>query len=203
MELDTSAAFKLFHYWFMVIVPQSTMYNENDTEYYGIPTSGNKQIDAEMAESDSYQSVTPAEMAHLVANGVRLTLSDPFDAARIYRIIGTHFENWRDALELRNNRVPPPIQGLYEFNKLAHLLIEIAKPHGLIELYSEPKPVNIRAYADEDVLPDIRRVNHSDALFNQIVTLAHQAGYPVRQYMIASEARQAQGDLGTDTKIVR
>jgi 3-isopropylmalate/(R)-2-methylmalate dehydratase large subunit len=79
---------------------------------------------------------------------------------------------------------------------ICNMAIEAGAKNGIF-------PVNIRAYADEDVLPDIRRVNHSDALFNQIVTLAHQAGYPVRQYMIASEARQAQGDLGTDTKIVR
>lgn len=203
MELDTSAAFKLYHYYYMSIVPQSTMYNDNDLIYYGLPTSGDKKFDQAMAEADSFQTLTPAEMAYLVANGTKLTLSDPYDAARIYRIIGQHFENWRDALELRTNHIPPPIQGLYEFNKFAHLLIEIAKPHGLIEVYGYRKQRNARAYSDEDAVPDMKQVNHSDTLFNQIVTLAHQRGYPVRQYLVASEARANQGDFSKEESYVR
>ena len=203
MELDTSAAFKLFHYYYMTIVPQSTMYNDNDLVYYGLPASGDKKFDQVMSEADSFQTLTVAEMAHLVANGTKLTLTDPFDAARIYRIIGTHFEDWRNALELRSIRVPPPIQGLHEFNKLAHLLIEIAKPHGLIEVYGHRRQRNARAYSDEDAVPDMKRVNHSDVLFNQIVTLAHQQGYPVRQFLVASEARANQGDFSREESYVR
>lgn len=181
---EYSPAFKIFHFWWYIIVPQSAMYNVNDYEYFGIPTTGQRDWDLALANEKHQRAVTIAEMAQLVTDGVPLTLNDPNDAAKIYKLIGEHLTDWRDALVSRLKPPKPPLEGLYELNKLAGLLMPVARGNGLVAAYKRPERYNSRRmFSDvEEPKLNLSRLEHSSQIFDEILNAAKAAGYSIRRY---------------------
>ena len=181
---DYSPAFKIFHFWWYVLVPQSATFTVNDAEFFGIPTTGNRDWDMAIANEKHPRAVTIAEMAQLVADGVPLTLCDPQDAAKIYKLIGQHLTDWRDALVTRIKAPQPPLEGLYELNKLAGLLMPVARGNGLIQAYTRPERYNSRRAFSDNVAPkyNLGRIEHSNQMFDEVLNAAKAAGFNTRRY---------------------
>lgn len=198
MSIDAySPAFKIFNFWWYVLIPQAATFNVNDYEYYGVPTTGDRDWDLALANEKHPRAVTVAEMAQLVADGVPLTLNDPTDAAKIYKLIGEHLTDWRDALTSRLKPPKPPLEGLYELNKLAGLLMPVARGYGLVEAYSRPERyASRRAFSDQKPQQlNLSRLEHSSRIFDEILNAAKAAGYSIRRYQSELLNTQPQGSI--------
>lgn len=188
---DQTAAFRLFNYYYLCRMPAAERMNVNDHEYYGIPTTMNRSWDAALASHMDYQQLTPAEMASLAAEGVRLEIHDPADAVKIYKDINIHMQDWCTHLGNAFKPYEPPLEGLKEFNQLAKLLIMIARGHGLVNaLERQDRRVAERAFRGESYsrrTPNLANITHGDVTFNNILDLAGRAGYSIRKYQLNGE----------------
>lgn len=188
---DQTAAYRLFNYYYLCRMPAAERMNVNDHEYYGIPTTMNRTWDAALASHMDFQQLTPAEMASLAAEGVRLEIHDPTDAVKIYKDINQHMQDW--CLHLGNAMRPfePPLEGLKEFNSLAKLIIMIARGHGLVDaLERQDRKHAVRSFREgghNRRAPRLAGITHGDITFNNILDLAGRAGYSIRKYQLNGE----------------
>ena len=194
---DQTAAFRLFNYYYLCRMTAADRMDVNDHEYYGIPTTMNRSWDAALASHMDYQQLTAAEMASLVAEGVRLEIHDPTDAVKIYKDINIHMQDWCRHLGNAMRPYEPPIEGLKEFNQLAKLIILIARGHGLIDaLERQDRKHAARAFRGDNHSrrnPNLATITHGDVTFNNILDLAGRAGFSIRRY-------QLNGELLTSTR---
>lgn len=173
-----SAAYLLFHKFWLCQVPRNEMMDVNDFEYFGVMLSGNKEWDERLATAMEVTSISVAEMAQLMADGVPVTLNDPADAVPIYKLIIQHLKDWRDALiEQTFWERTIPLKGLTEFNQLASAIMPIARCHGLVDEYVEPvrnSSRSVRLYSQ----PKLHRrdARHSDDIFAEIGEFATARG---------------------------
>lgn len=188
---DQTAAFRLFHYYYLCRMPAAERMDVNDHEYYGIPTTMNRTWDAALASHMDYQQLTAAELAHLAAQGVKLEIHDPHDAVKIYKDINQHLQDWYLHLTLMFKPFEPPLEGLKEFNQLAKLLIMIARGHGLVDMLDRTD----RKHAERSFRlgernrrnPVLSGITHGDVTFNNILDLSGRAGYSIRKYQLNGE----------------
>lgn len=170
-----TAAYKLFHYPYMFMVPRNETFDINDTEYFGRVSSGNAKWDQEMASVLEAMYLTPAEVAAYMARKVRVDICDPRDAVVIYRMIADHLNDWLKVLNqgaVRRRKVP--LKGLKEFNDLARSMAKIGRRHGLVELEIPTERVAHRRSFDAGYVPPIQLKDfaHDDSVYNQIQSLA-------------------------------
>lgn len=170
-----TAAYKLFHYPYMFLVPRNETFDVNDTEYYGRVTTGNVEWDMALASAMEPHYMTPAEAAEMVGRKVRVDLHDPKDAVVIYRMILDHLTDWYKLLYQGGvRRKLVPLKGLREFNDLARGLAKIGRRHGLVELEvpSERKR-HQRSFTIGHLAPmQLKDFEHDETIFNQIQALA-------------------------------
>lgn len=198
---DQTAAFRLFHYYYLCRMPAAERMDVNDHEFYGITTTMNRAWDAALASHMDYQQLTPAEMAHYCAQGVKLEIHDPQDAVKIYKDINLHLQNWQTHLANIMRPFEPPLEGLKEFNQLAKLLIMIARGNGLVNSLERTDRKHaergFRATHRSRRDPILSSITHGDITFNNILELAGRAGHSIRKYQLNGElltsAREAEG----------
>lgn len=175
---EQTAAYKLFHYPFMWLVPENSTYDVNSTEYFGLFTSGDADVDFARASMDTARYLSTDEAAALHATGARVTISDPCDAVAIYKYIVQHLEDWLNYVEKvqhfkRNKAIP--IKGLKEFNDLATILVPVARRHGLVDqldLYSANRAR--RGFSSRYEAPhDPSKAVHSNVTYNKIAAVAN------------------------------
>ena len=175
MSQNHTAAYKLFHYPYMFMVPRNELFDVNDTEYFGRVSTGNPEWDREMASTMEAVYMTPAEAAEMMGRQVRIDIHDPKDAVVIYRMLADHLNDWFRVVNqgaVRKRQVP--MQGLKEFNNLARVMAKIGRRHGLVELEvpSERKR-HARSFDSGYVAPmQLKDFVHDDSIFGQIQPLA-------------------------------
>lgn len=180
-----TAAYKLFNYWVYIIIPTSVTYTDADTDVFGIVTTGDKAWDQALSTAPIERAVHVCEIAHLVSEGSPITLLDPKDGVKIYEWISEHLTDWRNCLRDRIRPPEPPLEGLYEFNELARLIVPVARGWGLVDKYDRSKIYkNTRAFTDDEPVGyTMSQVAHSSGMFDEIVMLAQARGFNVRRYM--------------------
>lgn len=182
-DLTYSAAYKLFHMFYLCYVPRNEMMDDNDFEYFGVAMSGNREWDEKLATAPELTNISVAEMAQLIKDGVPLTLCDPKDSVAIYKLIMEHLKDWRDALESSTLvALIPPLEGLAEFNQLAAMMVPIARCHGLVESYDRTNRM-VRSQRSFSLktrkIWQAKDACHSDLVFEEICTLAAKFGQRV------------------------
>lgn len=131
MSSETSAAYQIFHRYFKCWMPQHHLYDRQFMETFGIPTSSDRDVDRELANSDTLCQLTVAEMAQHLNNGANLTLEDPKDSVVIYKLIQEHMRDWQAIVSDTFNTTEPPIDDLKMLDELAAEVFKIA--HHYIE----------------------------------------------------------------------
>lgn len=193
-----SPAFKLFHWHYQCIVPANATYDVNDLEYFGIPTTGDRDWDLQMSSADTDRSYSAADMAAMVANGAPLSLLDPRDAVAIYLTIFEHICDWRD--HVRNTLVvrPIPLEGLFQFNQLARLMLTIARRYGYQNQISNKVVKTGRWFeANNDESAVLGKITHNEAVLSEILTAAQSRGQSIKNYAIALKTEDATSKVGS------
>lgn len=114
-----SAAFKIFNYRFICQLAQMHLYTMEYLQQNGYATTGNPVEDRELAKSKVHAQLTIAAMAVYHNQGVSFHLVNPSDAAKIYRILLRHLQDWNSTVNQQFNMVKPPIEDLRMFEDLA------------------------------------------------------------------------------------
>lgn len=127
MSEETSVAYKLFHRYFKCYMPQFHLYSEEYIEKVGIPTSGDRVIDRELANAPVLCQLTAAEMATHLANGANLTLENPKDSVVLYQLVSEHLTNWQHIVNDPLDHTEPPLEDLKKFDELASELYKTAR----------------------------------------------------------------------------
>lgn len=185
-----SPAFKLFHWYFQCLVPANVTYDVNDFEYYGIATTGDPDWDACLSTARTDRSYTAADMAAVISAGAPLSLSDPRDATAIYMMIFEHLCDWRDTLQNSALNRSIPIEGLFEFNALARLMLTIARRYGYQDGINVKVVRSGRWLEREPEKSPLGRITHNEKVMSEILTIAQQRGLDVKKYALAIKAEE-------------
>jgi len=172
---DQSAAYKLFHYPYMWMFSSNEKYDENDTEFFGRATSGNAQLDYNIATAKTAQYITTAEAAEMSARGVSVTLVDPEDSITIYLTICQHLADWHNQVQragVISKLRHVPVEGLKEFNQLARNLALVGRRHGLVDKFDPYKAARSRRTFKMGYTPEVNlaTATHSDDILMSIVS---------------------------------
>lgn len=126
-KIDTTKA--LWDILYKVRLPYLQTTSVEYLKQFGVPTSGNKEIDKEMASQLITTYLPIVELVKHFKNGVQIRLVDHMDPKRIYDAISDHLENWKSQLTFGINIGEAPIDDLVDMDKFAHSVYEHAKYH--------------------------------------------------------------------------
>lgn len=97
-EKDT-AAYKVFKWRFEVLIPSAYALSQYEIEQMGTLTTGDRKLDAELANEVSHTYRTISEMAKLHSEGCEIRLVNPAkDAPRIYDVTHQLLVEWAETL---------------------------------------------------------------------------------------------------------
>lgn len=122
-------AFKIFHYYYQCQVPQHFLYSKEYVDTFGLPTTGDSEIDRELSQSLVPAQLTIAEMAEALDDGVNIILTDPKEAATIYGIIYDHLEGWRKQVTGGMSGLEPPVEDLRKLDVLAKEVYKVGRSY--------------------------------------------------------------------------
>lgn len=178
-----SAAFRLFNYHYLCYMQMADHLNDAEVGVFGLALSRDARVNLELSRSMDPRYMTPAEMAYVVAGeGKKLILGDPKDAVKIYKDLDEHLCRWRDVVKY-NGEIEIPLEGLYEFDQLAGMLIYIARGHGLVtEVDRRAKYISRRSRRNSGPSTALSSLRHSGAVFMEILRCAKDAGVDVWRF---------------------
>lgn len=128
MSTEThTAAFKIFHYYYKCYVPQHALYNKDYLTTFGIPTTGNREIDRQLATATTLAQYTIAEMAELLGRGINITLEEPVKSVEIYLTLREHLKDWERTVQTAFGDSDPPMDDLRLLDNLAGEVYKIAR----------------------------------------------------------------------------
>lgn len=185
---DHTAAFKLFNYCNLWMIPANAAMTETTLTMAGYLSHPNHNKRKEMSESLATVYITTARAAELAADGVMLAINDPTRAKDVFGIISEHLINWRNYLRRGDptRSMHCPLDGLIEFHQLATGLIFVARGHGYYD-----KPVIHRRFQRAEFNSDIKREPNAadlvvdEGVIKDIISLA--AGYGIKPSVLSSD----------------
>lgn len=124
-----SAGYKLFHYKYACLIPETEVNTKQHREIFGTFVSGDEKIDRGIANSlvDAYR--TPVELALIVSRGGSVEIPDSDKAYEVYNFIIQHLQ---DVIEFQRagyfGRVPP-LEDLQILDQFAAKLFSQARWH--------------------------------------------------------------------------
>lgn len=122
-----TTADKIFKFGFRVRIPQRELYTELDREVFGIPTTGNHELDKELAEELTPVTLTIANIVDLWERKVRFTLDSVDDIVRMYGYIKEHLTAWEAAIREKIWLREPPMEDLHKLDAFAGWLFTRAR----------------------------------------------------------------------------
>lgn len=171
-----SAAYKLFHYYYGWMVPDSTTYTVNDTTYFGLATPLTAADASALANTLQPKQLRIFEVAALIDDGVPFGLVSPKFSVEIYEIITQHLNDWINAIKVGavlDEMVP--YEGLRQFNDLAGLMFNVAMNNGLIDLEEKRAYKGIRRITGNVHGLRRNRPKHSSQGFSLIAAAHYRA----------------------------
>lgn len=131
-EYDT-AAFKIFHKTFECMVRQVDLYDMDYIETRGLVTTGDAQLDDEIAQSKVRCGKTIAALAEMYDEGINIELVDHgADAPTIYELVIEHVDTMARYIEgattiaMMNERLERQYDDLVKMERLAYAVYPIA-----------------------------------------------------------------------------
>jgi hypothetical protein len=132
-EMDPSkhsAAYKIFHYEWDVLVPHMYVYTEEYIRIAGT-VSSTPDYDARLPKQMIGGRYTIAQIAQLMDEGATIQLTQPIDAKTIYDIVSSHLEDWSSHLIRASafDLSKVPVQDLMLLSQMADVLYGYAARH--------------------------------------------------------------------------
>lgn len=113
---------KIFKYPFRVFVPQRELYDDLDREVFGVPTTGDVNLDRQLADELTPVTMTIADLVKLWERDVNFTFGSVDDIARMYGYINEHLRAWERAIREKIWMKEPPMEDLYTLDRFASFL---------------------------------------------------------------------------------
>lgn len=113
---------KIFKYPFRVRIPQRELYGELDRSVFGIPTTGDHNVDRQLAEELTPVTMTIADLVTLWDRDVNFTFDSVDDIARMYGYINEHLRCWERAIREKIWMKEPPMEDLHKLDRFASFL---------------------------------------------------------------------------------
>jgi len=123
---EKTVAWLLFHQRWHVSIPEMYLHDKAYLEEVGIPSSGDRAIDRQMALNRREVRLTAAALALFLDEGAPIRLVYPKDAIPLYRLIVEHLNNWKTVIATEFNYGKPPIEDLRKFDALAAAVFPVA-----------------------------------------------------------------------------
>lgn len=120
-------AFKATRYTYEVYIPQFFLMKEPEGSPFGTPTSGNSEVDRNLAQSRTLARLTIIDMARYLAQGARITLEDQTKSVEIYKIVTDLLEEWRALSSSPVYTAEVPVEELRWLDGLAREVFMIAR----------------------------------------------------------------------------
>lgn len=190
MVVDTFAE-KLFHRYYLCTIPACDYYDPRFIEKFGMHTHPDARIAEAMVRDRIHEQMSPAMMASWVADGIDVRLVDPEDSVVVFKNIMGHLADWRDHLECMPLFVEIPIQGLFEFHRLAKHVYLIARDNGL----GTANKARIKNRGQRMMLRKVA-VNKNDnpfnfkfniSIWNDLLYYAAESGCKVKKYQMMDD----------------
>ena len=124
---ETSAAYRIFHWYYKAFLPQYALYSPEYIQIFGTPTTQNRDIDRELSKSLTLCQLTISQMAIHLNNGISIRLEEPEKSVEIYRTVHEHLLDWDRVVRDSVGDINPPLEDLRLLDALAVELYKIAK----------------------------------------------------------------------------
>lgn len=125
--LPLSAAYVIWHRRFDCRIPQMYLHNLEAESIIGAPTSGDPQLDRQMARQMMPAAMTIAAMALLRREGASILIDSQDDAVTIYNTIYKHQQDWKRELAVSLHRRNAPVDDLRMLDDLAGEIYPFAR----------------------------------------------------------------------------
>lgn len=122
---DTTAL--IWDYYFLVRIPFLQSTSEDYLRVHGMPMTGSKHIDMEVANSWITSMMSIASMVDHFKAGTPVSVIKQSDTKIIYDNITRHLENWKHKLQYGVNIGEAPIEDLIAMDQFANSVYEYAK----------------------------------------------------------------------------
>ena len=119
----------LWDYYFHVKLPYLQTMSEDYMRVHGMPCSGSREVDQEVANSWFDTMISIAAMVDHFKNGVNVRVVKQSDTKLIYDYISRHLESWKTHLQYGINLGDAPIEDLIAMDQFANAVYEYAKYH--------------------------------------------------------------------------
>lgn len=127
MSEKHTAAYRIFHYYYKCYMAQHHLYSDDYMKAFGIPTSGDRDVDRNLAASKTLCQLTIADMANHLDNGANLTLEEPSKSVEIYNTVREHLLDWKRTLDQAIGEMDAPIDDLRKLDNLATEVYKVAR----------------------------------------------------------------------------
>lgn len=124
-SVDTTIA--LWDILYKVKVPMQYLISETYIREFGIPSSGNKEIDAAQNSQYTVTYLNIDRMVELYREGAPIYVLESEAPKKIYEAISEHLHAWKDTIENGINVNAAPYEDLILLDNFAHAIYENAK----------------------------------------------------------------------------
>ncbi|MBE0438212.1 MAG: hypothetical protein IBX57_00400 [Gammaproteobacteria bacterium] len=145
-----STAHILFKYYYKVYIPQAHLYSKEYITTFGIPTSGDREVDRNLANAKTLTQMTIVEMAEYLDEGANLTLEEPEKSVEIYKVVKDHLSNWQRLINNPYEEVEVPVEDLRKLDALAAEVFKIAR------IYMKEEPTGSKLFDNLNALTSRR-----------------------------------------------
>lgn len=122
---DTTIA--LWDILYKVKVPMQYLISETYIREFGMPSSGDKAIDAAQNSQYTVTFLNIDRMVELYKEGAPVYVLEPEAPKKIYEAISEHLQAWKDTVENGINVNSAPYEDLILLDNFAHAIYENAK----------------------------------------------------------------------------
>lgn len=119
MSERDSAAYKVFHQYFSVKVPNLYLYTEEELRMLPIHNGFGSISDEEIMQSERKILLSLDKIAGLRNEGAPVTFMKPNDCLRAYQILVQHLNDWKYVLQNHFSHPQPPLDDLTVLEALA------------------------------------------------------------------------------------
>lgn len=128
LTLEDTTKF-LWDYLYQVRIPQLALLTENELRIQGLPTTGDRSIDRELANQLIVVYIPVVTMVKYFIEGHVVRLVKSNEVKTIYDHLQRHLELWAGTMHGSLNSSNAPIDELRAMNRFASSLFEYARDH--------------------------------------------------------------------------
>jgi len=127
IDHSKDSAYYIFEYLFMCKIPNLQSMSADYIRHFGMPTVGNKKIDAVMSQQLITVMIPISQMVEYFQQGIGVYITDRNDVLVIYDFITHHLTKWKLKIATSINSGAAPVDDLIAMDEFANSVYDHAK----------------------------------------------------------------------------